>query len=330
MVREGSMKKPQRHRLVSAGKKWMEWDPNLWYPKIQHPLFYMDFLAPELFHAGVWNGGGSESKYLKRLIRSIKRNILILKYYCLCSGSISLFRDLRLPDQWIFEKIGFTKVPPGYSCEKGDTIVLKAGYFRLRISAPADKEQLVRVPSSMTDDDWNTLNRLTSKTAGKPYLCFVQESIFSLASLKQRVRTIWFQRKKQSERILQRSWRQIGKMIFLFFASHTAHISIRGVNFHLHDVNSFKRMSHEDNPWVQKFQDLMRDEAVPRFYKNFNKRKEDVNYDEIPCQFSMGWVDFSNFSLKKIYVSIKDCKKKIVFEFLQSWKFLRFTLAVSN
>lgn len=186
------------------------------------------------------------------------------------------------------KKIGFTDIPPGYACEKGDTIVLKAGYFRLLISAPADKEQLVRVPSSMTDDDWTTLNRLRQNSRKTIFVfCsreYVHPSLLKTMGRNNLVPTEEAIRKKSSK-----EWKKDGQDdILVLRPTHMALISIRGVNFRLHDVNSFEGMRHKDNLWVQPFRDLMRDEAVPRIYKNFNLRKEDVNYEEIPCHFSMG------------------------------------------
>lgn len=111
------------------------------------------------------------NKYLKIIYWKIKQTNTIKQNYILTNKKhVFLQSDQKsfygITDKQVniyLRKIGFTDIIDGYACEKGDNIVLKAGYFRMMVSALTEKEQLISQPSSLEEKHWTELNTMRQK-----------------------------------------------------------------------------------------------------------------------------------------------------------------------
>lgn len=162
----------------------------------------------------------------------------------------------------------------------------------MMVSAPTDKEQLIRQPSSMEEKHWTELNTMRQKQ-NKTIFIFVSREHVHPSLLKKIGRNNLVPTEEAIRKHSSKWWvtdDDNNDSLFVLRPTHMALISIRGTKFLLHDVNNFPNVDHANNTWVQAFWDLVENEVVKRIYQNFGLKKEDVfpGYEKARCYFSMG------------------------------------------
>lgn len=184
-------------------------------------------------------------------------------------------------------KTGFKDVVKGYCCRKGDLVVLKSGYTRLMLTRDFKHYAM---PSSMTDKDWKQISLY--RQHGVDIAIFITREYLQKKFIEERKRNAPIP--TEAEIISKYACKAIKKengVEWIYQATHTGILHIRGMKFTLYDVNNWKGVHKwAGNEFVADFFKVIDRPVLNKIAKYLELDIDDVrdNYKVARCQFPKG------------------------------------------